>query len=122
ARARGITRLIAPPATAAEGAALEGLDCRGAPDLPAVVRHLAGVALLAPARAEDEGETASVEASPGLDEVRGQGVARRALAVAAAGGHGLLFLGPPGAGKSMLARRLPRLMPAPSLHERLEIT
>ena len=57
-----------------------------------------------------------------LADVRGQQLAKRALAAAAAGGHALLFVGPPGAGKSMLAARLPRLLAAPSLEERLEIT
>lgn len=122
ARARGLTRLVAPPVTAAEGAALEGLECRGAVDLPSVVRHLAGVRVLPVLRAEVEPGPGALPGSGSLDEVRGQGVAKRALAVAAAGGHGLLFLGPPGAGKSMLARRLPRILPPPSRAERLEIT
>jgi len=59
---------------------------------------------------------------PSLDEIRGLEQAKLALAVAAAGSHGLLLVGPPGAGKSMLARRLQRLLPSPDFEERLEIT
>jgi magnesium chelatase family protein len=61
-------------------------------------------------------------ATPALDEVRGLSAAKYALSVAAAGAHGLLFLGSPGVGKSMLASRLPSLLPPPTLEERLEIT
>src|SRR5207247_8829303 len=57
-----------------------------------------------------------------LSEVRGQGMARRALEIAAAGGHNLLMVGPPGAGKTMLARRLPSILPAMTRQEALEVT
>jgi magnesium chelatase family protein len=65
----------------------------------------------------------SVEADePDLADVHGQALARRALEVAAAGGHNLLFVGPPGAGKTMMARRLPGLLPQLSFEEALEVT
>src|SRR5207344_2791672 len=64
----------------------------------------------------------AVGPAPDMAEVRGQLLARRALEVAAAGGHNVLFVGPPGAGKTMLARRLPGILPPLSLEEALETT
>jgi len=81
----------------------------------------AGLAPLAPRPGEEDPEHAA-RAADALDAVRGQGEAKRALQVAAAGGHGLLFLGPPGTGKSLLARALFGLLPPPTLEERLDIT
>ena len=122
ARAAGIGRLVAPPATAREAACLPELDARGARHLSAVLAHLVCepsplARLLPPAQARPAEDGAA-----GLDRVRGQSTAKHALAVAAAGGHGLLLVGPPGAGKSMLARHLVDLLPPPTLEERLEIT
>lgn len=121
AREAGIARLIAPPATAREAACVPQVDVRGARSLAEVVAHLAGGRPLARLRIETE-PAEDPAPGPGLDEVRGHAAAKRALAVAAAGGHGLLLVGPPGAGKSMLARRMLRLLPPPGLEERIEIT
>jgi magnesium chelatase family protein len=122
ARRLGVKRIVAPLQTAGEAACLTGIDAHGAHDLAEVFGFLTGVLGAAPRLAPPPDEAlASLDAAR-LDEVRGQALGKLALEVAAAGGHGLLFVGPPGAGKSMLARRLVDLLPAPTLDERIEIT
>ncbi|MCA8349660.1 YifB family Mg chelatase-like AAA ATPase [Burkholderia cepacia] len=104
--------LYLPLASAAEAALVPGVTVFGAPDLPALCAHLAGTpdAGLAPVAAPCL-DGLPMPAAPDLADVVGQRGARRALEVAAAGGHHMLMVGPPGAGKSMLAARLPGLLP-----------
>jgi magnesium chelatase family protein len=104
--------LYLPAASAAEAALVPGVHVYGAPDLPALCAHLAGTpeGRLTPL-AMPEIADAPVASQPDMADVIGQRGARRALEVAAAGGHHVLMVGPPGAGKSMLAARLPRLLP-----------
>ncbi|MDD3652204.1 YifB family Mg chelatase-like AAA ATPase, partial [Immundisolibacter sp.] len=115
---RAGARLILPQANAAEAALAPDLTAYGAEHLLAVCGHLTGAVPLAAAqRAAPPPDAGAV---PDLADVRGQPAARRALEIAAAGGHSLLMLGPPGAGKTMLATRLPGILPPLTEQEALE--
>src|SRR5579884_3122594 len=119
ARERGVRRAIVPRANAAEAALVEGVDVRTVGSLGELLEALRGGPPLPVAAAPDEAPSpASLD---DLADVRGQVGARRALEIAAAGGHNLLMIGPPGAGKTMLARRLPGLLPPLSTDEALEV-
>lgn len=120
ARALGLQGAIVPEANGAEAALAEGLEVRVAGSLREVLRFLAGEGELA--RAVAQGATGTAESPHELSEVRGQHAAKRALEVAAAGGHNLLMVGPPGGGKTMLARVLPALLPPLDFREALEVT
>ncbi|MFN4236576.1 MAG: YifB family Mg chelatase-like AAA ATPase [Vogesella sp.] len=119
AAARGSGRsFILPRLSASEAALVQGVQVLAADNLQAVCAHLAGVVRLPVLEADIPPILAS--AYPDLAEVKGQGLARLALEVAAAGGHNLLMQGPPGTGKSMLAARLPGILPAMNQDEALE--
>jgi len=121
AQATGAERMLVAVGNAPEAALADGLEVIGVPTLAELLALLRGEfepqraeAALAPDEASADG--------PDLADVRGQADARRALEIAAAGGHSLLMVGPPGAGKTMLARRLPGILPPPTMAEAIEIT
>ncbi len=121
ARERGARLLILPRQSAIEAACVEGLEIRAADSLAEVAGHLNGQATLPLAGSlSTTGEPRTSASSFDLAEVQGLVHARLALEVAAAGGHHLLLVGAPGAGKSMLAQRLPSILPPLSRHEALE--
>jgi len=125
ARRQGVTRIVAPPATAGEAAALGDVRAYAAHRLRDVLAHLTHDPREGPGLqpVEPPTDTPADGRDPArLDDVRGQIEGKLALEVAAAGGHGILFVGPPGAGKSMLARRLVDLLPPMDLQERIEAT
>lgn len=121
ARSRKHNTIILPIANAEEAAAVDGINVLPAEHLLAVARHLSGRKLLTAAEAGRASETAT-EHIADMADIRGQQQARRALEVAATGGHHLLMAGSPGVGKSMLAQRLPGIMPELTMEQALEVT
>ncbi|MBP1633533.1 MAG: magnesium chelatase, partial [Acidobacteria bacterium] len=121
ARRDGLTGILLPAANAAEASVIEPLDVIPVSSLGEAVR-----AINEPDSIPRPARPAPLSADPAgaadLAEVRGQRLARRALEVAAAGGHNLLMVGPPGSGKTMLARRMPGILPPLSFEEALEST
>lgn len=120
ARDGGFEEIVLPAENEGEAAAVDGIRVIAVRSLAATVEHVAG--RLRIAASPGAGKPLRPEAAVDFAEVKGQAVARRALEVAAAGGHHVLLSGPPGAGKTMLARRLPSILPPLSRAEAIEVT
>jgi magnesium chelatase family protein len=120
ARREGLAGILLPSSNAGEAAVVTGLDIFPVSSLAEAVRVLNEPA--APPATVTPPPTPLASNLPDLADVRGQLLARRALEIASAGGHNLLFVGPPGAGKTMMARRVPGILPPLSFDEALEAT
>ena len=116
----GFTELYVPVENAAEATLANGLTVYGVSDVGSLIAHLRREKSLSPA--EPWQPETGVEHGPDFSEVMGQENVKRALEIAAAGGHNILLIGSPGAGKSMLARRLPSILPDMTRQEALEST
>lgn len=124
ARAEHFKGLIVPEENVREAAVVNNLDVYGMSSLNDVVMFLNGMSAPEPVTMDTRAEFYAHQAETGLDfaDVRGQENVKRAFEVAAAGGHNLIMIGPPGSGKSMMAKRLPGILPPLTLHESLETT
>ena len=120
AKRLGIKRLFVPEENAAEASFAEGVLVYPVPHVHKLLSHLDGSLEIEPASTPES--LISSQSVPDFSDVKGQFAAKRALEIAAAGGHNVMMSGPPGAGKSMLAKRLPGILPDMSLQEALETT
>ena len=122
ARATGFAQLLVPEANRAEAVLVDGIDVYAVPTLAEAVAVVLGRGATFRRSGTTVLEPATPQAAGDFADVRGQTLAKRALEIAAAGGHNVVLVGPPGCGKTMLARRVPSILPAMTIAEALDVT